>query len=268
LPDSESFPDNGMKILGVYNIKGGVGKTATAVNIGHLAAKSGLRTLIWDLDPQAAATFYLRVKPKVKGSNKLIEGKRDLNDVLKGSDYLNLDLLPADFSYRNMDLKLGESKKPAVRLLKLLRPLSEQYDVIVLDCPPSISLVSENIFRAADALLLPTIPTTLSLRTMNQLLDFTEGHKLQTPVYAFYSMVDRRKKLHQEVIASPADPRCTVLDTLIPYASEVERMGLERRPVTDFARSSPAGRAYEALWQEITRQVGGMKPASAAHYPF
>ncbi len=255
-----------MKILGVYNIKGGVGKTATAVNVAHLAARTGLRTLIWDLDPQAAATFYLRVKPKVKGSAKLIRGKRDLDDVLKGSDYPLLDLLPADFSYRNMDLMLGENKKPALQLLKLLRPLSKQYDLVVLDCPPSISLVSENIFRAADALLLPTIPTTLSLRTMAQLLDFMEGHKLQTPVYAFYSMVDRRKRLHQDVIATPGDPRCTILQTVIPYATEVERMGLERRPVTDYARRSPAGRAYQALWDEVCNHVGGLgaRPAYAS----
>ena len=110
-----------------------------------------------------------------------MRGKGELDDVVKGSDYPNLDLLPADFSYRNMDLLLGENKKPTMRLLKLLRPLSQQYDLVVLDCPPSISLVSENIFRAADALLLPTIPTTLSLRTMQQLLDFMEGHKLMTP---------------------------------------------------------------------------------------
>jgi cellulose biosynthesis protein BcsQ len=247
-----------MKIIGVYNIKGGVGKTATAVNIAHLAAKSGLRTLIWDLDPQAAATFYLRVKPKVKRSNKLLRGKGGLDDVVKGSDYPNLDLLPADFSYRNMDLVLGENKKPTLRLLRLLRPLSEIYDLVVLDCPPSISLVSENIFRAADALLLPTIPTTLSLRTMQQLLDFMEGHKLMTPVYAFYSMVDRRKRLHQEVIAGPGDPRCTVLQTVIPYATEVERMGIERRPVTDYVPRSPAGVAYEALWAEAKAKVGGL----------
>jgi len=251
-----------MKIIGVYNIKGGVGKTATAVNVAHLAAKSGLRTLIWDLDPQAAATYYLRVKPKVKRSEKLLrgKGKGELDDVVKGSDYPNLDLLPADFSYRNMDLLLGENKKPTLRLLKLLRPLSKEYDLVVLDCPPSISLVSENIFRAADALLLPTIPTTLSLRTMQQLLDFMEGHKLMTPVYAFYSMVDRRKRLHQDVIAAPGDPRCTVLETVIPYATEVERMGIERRPVTDYRPRSPAGLAYQALWAEAKAKVGGLKP--------
>ena len=257
-----------MKILGVYNIKGGVGKTATAVNIGHLAARNGLRTLIWDLDPQAAATFYLRVKPKVKGSVKMLRGKRDLDDALKGSDYPNLDLLPSDFSYRNMDLLLGESKKPVIQLLRLLRPLSHHYDLVILDCPPSISLVSENIFRAADALLLPTIPTTLSLRTLEQLLDFIEGHKLDTPVYAFYSMVDRRKRLHQDVIASPADPRCEVLEAVIPYATEVERMGLERRAVTDYAPRSPAGRAYLQLWDEIRSKMGGLRPLLAFDSPF
>jgi cellulose biosynthesis protein BcsQ len=257
-----------MKILGVYNIKGGVGKTATAVNIGHLAARSGLRTLIWDLDPQAAATFYLRVRPKVKGSVKMLRGKRELDDALKGSDYPNLDLLPSDFSYRNMDLLLGENKKPVMQLLRLLRPLSHQYDLVILDCPPSISLVSENIFRAADALLLPTIPTTLSLRTLEQLLDFIEGHKLKTPVYTFYSMVDRRKRLHQDVIAGPADPRCKVLEAVIPYATEVERMGLERRAVTDYAPRSPAGRAYLDLWQEIRAKMGGLRPLLALDSPF
>lgn len=258
-----------MKILGVYNIKGGVGKTATSVNIAHLAASCGLRTLLWDLDPQAAATFYLRVKPKVKNSKAMLQEKHfNLDDVVKGSDYPNLDLLPADFSYRNMDLLLGESKKPALRLLKLLRPMASQYDVVVLDCPPSISLVSENIFRAADALLLPTIPTTLSLRTMQQLLDFMEGHALGTPVYAFYSMVDRRKRLHLDVMAGAGDPRCTVLKTVIPYATEVERMGLERRAVTDYAPRSPAARAYDALWEEIRRHVSGLRPMPVFDSPF
>ena len=100
-----------MKTLACYNIKGGVGKTAAAVNLAYLAAQCGLRTLVWDLDPQAAATFYLRVKPKVKGSGKVLKGKRDLDDVIKGSDFPLLDLLPADFSYRNMDLRLEDAKK-------------------------------------------------------------------------------------------------------------------------------------------------------------
>ncbi len=246
-----------MRIVGVYNIKGGVGKTATAVNLAYLAARSGLRTLVWDLDPQGAASFYFRIKPKVKGgSRKMLRGKKDLDDLIKGTDYDGLDLLPADFSYRNMDLVLDESKKPAMRLLKLLRPLSYEYDLIFLDCPPSISLVSENIFQAASALLVPTIPTTLSLRTYLQLLEFVNNNRLDhLKLMPFFSMVDRRKKMHLEIIQEL--PKChpEMLASHIPYASDVERMGIYRKPLLDFAPKGCAAQAYEQLWSEVCGSV-------------
>ncbi|MGB5517197.1 MAG: ParA family protein, partial [Gammaproteobacteria bacterium] len=75
-----------MKIIAIYNIKGGVGKTATAVNLSYLASLDGARTLIWDLDPQGAASYYFRIKAKVKGGGrKLVEGKKDLDDAVKGT---------------------------------------------------------------------------------------------------------------------------------------------------------------------------------------
>jgi chromosome partitioning protein len=242
-----------MRIFGVYNIKGGVGKTASAINLAYLSALEGYRTLVWDLDPQAAATFYFRVRPRVKGGGrKMIQGKRDIDDLVKGTDFENLDLLPADFSYRNMDLILGEAKKPAKQLLRLLSPLSREYDRIFLDCPPSISLVSENIFRAADALLIPSIPTTLSMRTYEQLLEFLDGHKVHgVEMMPFFSMVDRRKRMHLQIMEELPQRHPEVLDTYIPYASDVERMGVHRAPVGDFAANSPAGRAYSRLWEEV-----------------
>jgi cellulose biosynthesis protein BcsQ len=240
-----------MKILAVYNIKGGVGKTAASVNLGWHAAAAGLRTLVWDLDPQAAATFYFRVKPRVKRSGKLLRGKGSLDEVVKATDFDNLDLLPADFAYRNMDLEFGEARKPTLRLLKLLRPLAEEYDLVILDCPPSISLVSENIFRAADLLLVPTIPTTLSARTLRQLLDFLGEHRHRVPVYGFYSMVDRRKRMHLELMQRGIDARARMLESRIPYASDVEKMGDRRAPVGHFAPSSAAARAYALLWDEV-----------------
>src|SRR5690606_24676601 len=150
------------RVLATYNIKGGVGKTSAAVNLAALAAREGDPTLLWDLDPQGASTFLFRIRPKVKGGGaKLVRGKSDVDALLRGTDVEGLDLLPADFSYRHMDLALDESAKPTRRLRKVLAPLAEHYDLAVLDCPPSISLVSESVFDAADALLVPLIPSTL-----------------------------------------------------------------------------------------------------------
>jgi len=243
-----------MRIIGCYNIKGGVGKTATAVNLAYVAAREGKRTLIWDLDPQGAATYYFRVKPKIKGGGKaLVTGKRELDGLVKGTDFECLDLLPADFSYRNMDLVLEDNKKPTKQLLRLLRPLSEEYDCIFLDCPPSISLVSENIFRAADVLLVPMIPTTLSARTLDQLLSFLEGHSVlgDMAVMPFFSMVDRRKRLHTDLVEQLPERYPGFLKTCIPYAADVERMGVHRMPLAAYAPSNAASRAYDALWREV-----------------
>ena len=248
-----------MKILATYNIKGGVGKTAAAVNLAWMAARDGIPTLVWDLDPQGAATYYFRVKAKVKGGGKgLVSGKRELDDLIRGTDYANLDLLPADFSYRHLDLLLDEQKKPTRRLRKLLKPLGADYGCIILDCPPSISLVSEAVFAAADALLVPVIPTTLSLRTLQQLIAFREQQDLRsTHVLPFFSMVDRRKKLHHEIVADLPRQYPHMLVSEIPYASDVERMGIHRAPLGSFAGNSRSVKAYEALWQEVRARIEG-----------
>ncbi len=243
-----------MRVYATYNIKGGVGKTTAAVNLAHLCAAGGHRTLLWDLDPQGAASFLFRVKPRVKGGGKaLIRGRRALDDAIKGTDFDNLDLLPADFSYRTMDLLLAAAGgKPAGRIAALLRPLAADYDAAFLDCPPSISLVSENVLHAADVLLVPLIPTTLSLRTLDQLTEFVAGLDGRRPrVIAFFSMVDRRKRLHREITENLSAERPGVAGTVIPALSLVERMSVERAPVTAFAPRSRAARAYRALWSEL-----------------
>lgn len=242
-----------MKVFATYNIKGGVGKTATAVNLAYLSARDGARTLVWDLDPQGAATFYFRVKAEVKGgSRKLVRGQRDLSVTIRGSDYEGLDLLPADFSYRNMDLELERTKRPTKQLARLLMPLSLQYDHLFLDCPPSISLVSEGVFVAADHLLVPTIPTTLSLRTLSQLAGHLQDRGSRRPgLLPFFCMVDRRKSLHRSICESAAELPVNMLTTPIPYSSIVERMGEARAPVSLFAARSYAAQSYESLWLEI-----------------
>ena len=246
-----------MKIIATYNIKGGVGKTATAVNLAFSAAQSGYPTLVWDLDPQGASSFYFRVKPKVKGGGKaMIEGRRELDGLIKGTDFENLDLLPADFSFRNLDLLLETRKKPTQRLKKLLEPLANDYAFVFLDCPPNISLLSEAVFGAADYLLSPIIPTTLSLRTLQQLKKFINQNSLkELEILAFFSMVDKRKKLHREIMATLPKTHPEILNSTIPYASDVERMGLERMPLGGFVNNSPSLSAYNALWQEVFNRV-------------
>jgi cellulose biosynthesis protein BcsQ len=123
----------------------------------------------------------------------------------------------------------------------------------MLDCPPSISLVSENVFEAADVLLVPIVPATLSSRTFAQLLDVV-GDAAQ--VLAFFSMVDGRKRLHREVMEALRDQHPEVLDTAIPAASDVEKMGLHRAVLDDFAARGRAAVAYRALWEEVSARVG------------
>ena len=240
-------------ILATYNIKGGVGKTSAAANLAYLAARDGARTLLWDLDPQAASTYLFRVKPKVRGGGrKLVKGRSDVAALLKGTDHPGLDLLPADFSYRHMDLALDNFKRPTLRLARVLEPLRDEYDYIFLDCPPSISLVSESVFEAADALLVPIIPATLSSRTFEQLEPLVAGGP---QVLGFFSMVEVRKSLHREVMARLRAAHVTMLGAAIPAADEIERMGVERNVVGVFAPGSRAALAYEALWWDVRRRL-------------
>jgi cellulose biosynthesis protein BcsQ len=246
-----------MKILATYNIKGGVGKTATAVNLSYLAAADGYRVLLWDLDPQGAASFLLRIKPRVKGGGKaLIRGQRSIDDAIKGTDFDGLDLLPADFTYRNLDLVLDSAKQPAKRLASLLAPLRAEYDVIVLDCPPSISLLSESVLHAADLLLVPLIPTTLSVRTLDQLTEFVAGFNGHRPdVLAFFSMLDRRKRLHTQIIEDLPAQRSDIAAAAISALSLIEQMSVRRAPVAAFAPRTAAARQYRELWREARERA-------------
>ena len=246
-----------MKTLATYNIKGGVGKTAAAVTLAYLAARGGRRTLLWDLDPQGAASYLLRVRPHVKGGGKaLISGKKALDQAAKPTEFDRLDLVPADLTYRNLDLVLDAAKKSTQRIARLLDPLEDDYDLAILDCPPGISLASENVLHAADVLLVPLIPTTLSVRTLEQLTEFAAELEYPPALFPFFTMVDGRKRLHREVVDRLRAERKDLAATVIPALSVVEQMAVHRAPLPVFAPRSRVTRSYESLWEEVRARAG------------
>lgn len=242
-----------MPVLATYSPKGGVGKTSATVNLSCLAARSGLRTLVWDLDPQGAATYLFRAKARVKGGGgALVRGERSVAAAVRPTAVERLDLVPADFSYRHLDLELDDTRRPDRRIRRLLREVGDDYDVVFLDCPPGATLVAENVLNAASRLLVPVVPSTLSARTLAQLLLLLDGlSRTPPPMLVFLSMVDSRRRLHQQVADELRAGRDDLARAAIPVSAYVERMGERREPVAVFAPSSPAALAYEALWAEV-----------------
>ena len=189
-----------MKVIAVYSTKGGVGKTTAAVNLAWEASKQ-FRVLLWDLDPQGATTFLLQVKPKVKGGvGALVAGESKVASVIRSTDYDDLDVLPADASYRDLDLVFDHAKKSEQRVAKILDHVDGDYDVVILDCPPGAALVAENAVFSADAVVVPLVPSPLSMRSLEQVDEIVAASKSKARVVAFLSMVDRRKTLHRHAV--------------------------------------------------------------------
>ncbi|MEI6215032.1 MAG: ParA family protein [Desulfuromonadales bacterium] len=247
-----------MKIISSYSIKGGVGKTALAVNLAFALCESGCRTLLLDLDPQGAATFYFRVdsseKFRMRNTQSMIDG---LRKNIRESDFPGLDIIPSNLGYRHFDILLGEMAKRRKQLRRVLDEFKSDYDVILVDCPPNITLLSENVFRASDMILVPVIPTVLSQRTLEQLTGFFQDEELPCEIlHPFFSMVQKRSKMHREIMADIPSTYPGFLKTAIPFSADVEKMGLHRKPLLAYSRTCEAALAYRALCDEIITVPG------------
>lgn len=243
-----------MKTFALYNLKGGVGKTTSCVNLAYLSALEGHKTLLWDIDPQSAASYFLETNDTFenKGIRGLLKQREEIHELIQPTKYNNLDLIPGDISNRHIDLVLDDLKKSKSRLKKLLSAIKNDYDYVFIDCPPALTLLSENVFRTADYVLMPMIPTTLCERTYQQLVGFfAKNNYDQRKIVPFFTLVDARKHIHNQTIADFRAAKLKQMRSIIPYSAIIEKMGIERAPLHHFANSSNASISYRSLWQEL-----------------
>jgi chromosome partitioning protein len=247
-----------MTVLALYNQKGGVGKTAATVNLAYASALDGRSTLVWDLDPQAAAGYYFQVESTQKNEAKrLLSHELELPASIQSTGYENLDIIASDISARNADVLLSENKLGKKRIVGALKALKNQYEVIILDCPPGLSVLHDSIFQAADWVLVPNIPTTLSMRSYETVKQYFNDNNIdEQKIKGFFSMVDHRKNLHHQILNEHHRDK-SFFKNYIPYLSDVEKMGTQLSPVEVYAPSSYAAQCFRDLWKEIRKTCLG-----------
>jgi cellulose biosynthesis protein BcsQ len=244
-------------VLALHHLKGGVGKTTVATHLAHLFARAGQATLLWDLDPQGAASWIYRTElDSAARPRRFLSEPDELFGAIRGSDFEHLDVLPADLSLERLERTLAREREPARGFAAALDRLRGHYARIVLDCAPGLGALNGCVFACADALLVPTIPSALSLRTLALLHRHLKPHRRRgLLVLPFFSMVDTRKASHREVRAFARTEALGFLASEIPHSAWIESAAARRQPLTALAPDSPAVGTFEELAREVERRT-------------
>ena len=237
-------------IVAVYSLKGGVGKTTLAVNLAWAAARAGRKTLLWDLDGQAAASWLLGHDGGKEKAEAAIRKEVDPAKLVVPTAIDGLELLPADDSLRDLDVIFRDLDKKK-RLAKMAETLSAGRDLIVIDCPPGLTDTSEQVLRAASLVVVPVIPAPLAKRALDAVVEHVSGRKaFDAPLLPVFSMVDRRRAAHREALAAEPDWPA------IPMAAMFEAMSHRRAPLGMFtAARSPGVQAVAQVWDRVERAL-------------